>query len=159
MSSGVSFRDITGWLVCVVFGAAWIWLMPRFWRNERGVHSDTPHPYWPWGVRFWRAAVRTGPLAGTMFVAAAVLIPAVELVTDEVVRGIMMGVTAVVVVVIIVCGFTIILFNWPKRFVAPHHRHQRGLVAELVGKPSAPTPPPKILPAWQREGRRHAPSP
>lgn len=154
----MSFRDITGWLVCV-FGAAFsVWALPKLWRNEGGFHSDTPHPWWPWGIRLWRASVRAAPLGCTVFIVGAV-IPLTWLVTDELWNGVVTGILAMTGAAIFSLGLTIILFNRPKRIVAPHHRHQRGLIAELSGKRSSPTPPPKRLPAWQRERGRGAPAP
>ena len=94
-----------------------------------------------------------------MFIAGAGLMPLERLVTDELWHGVAVAVTVMVFVPIFFLFFSVILLNRPKRVVAPHHRHQHGLIAELLGKRSAPTPPPAVLPGWQREPRRRAPVP
>jgi len=57
----------------------------------------------------------------------------------------------IAVVANLVALVTIFLLNRPKFLVAPHHRHQKGLLLELLGRRSAPTPPPRRPPAWRSE--------
>jgi hypothetical protein len=145
----VSVEEIANSILFAVLAALGIWRLPRAWRNEIGLHSDTPHPWWLWGERLWRAVVRTAPVGAAMFVLAAPLYPLELLITQEILHGVIVTLIALGSLPIFVGGLTVILFNRPKRFVAPHHRHQRGLVAELLGRRSAPTPPPESVPSWQ----------
>jgi hypothetical protein len=128
--------------------ALFVWALPRVWRNERGLHTDTPPP----GTRtrpWWRALVRVQP-AGEM--AFLVGIPP-AFVLGFVAEGSTVGI--ICQGLLLLGGFvgfvlvpTVWFYNRPSFLVAPHHRNLPGLLAERRGEPVPRVPPPAKPPKW-----------
>jgi hypothetical protein len=130
---------------------AWVfclWLLPQWWRNVRGLHTDTPPP----GTRakpWWRAFVRVWPVGAMVFLLVIPPTFVLELVAEDspvgiVCRGLLLlgGLAAVTLVP------SVVLYNRPSFLVAPHHRKLPGLLAERRGEPPPPVPPPAKPPRW-----------
>jgi hypothetical protein len=148
----VGVGDVLLELFLVAITVTGVALLPRMWRNDAGFHSDQPHPVWPWGKRTWRAMTRCVPLCFPIFAIGAVWYP-IDLSIDQDGTAHEIGtyVFGIPIVANLVALVTVFLFNRPKFLVAPHHRHQKGLVLELFGRRSAPTPAPRRPPAWHSE--------
>jgi hypothetical protein len=120
--------SVWGWLVVVLFAAlAGLALrnIPGFWRGESR-YWDKPQPWWPWGETLWRGYVRFMP---TAVVNGVVLL--LVYVVFAVVRVNDLPLPFKVFVFLWVAEsfvtlFSIPLFNWPKAFVPPSLRHERG---------------------------------
>jgi hypothetical protein len=135
--------------LCVLF----VWMLPKAWRNERGLHTDTAPPSWPWGLAFWRALCRVWvPLAGSIVI---VIPPA--LVTEFVTEGPIFVICNVLFGMVAVLWFAVVpsvmLFNRPRFLVAPHHRALPGWIAERRGAPVPPVPEPEKPPRWHAAPR------
>jgi hypothetical protein len=148
----VSVGDVLLELFMVAMTVVGVLVVPRIWRNAGGFHSDQPHPAWPWGKRIWRAWIRCVPLCFPFFPIGAVWYP-IDLSIDQEGTAHEIGtyVFGIPIVANIVALVTVFLFNRPKFLVAPHHRHQKSLVLELLGRRSAPTPAPRRPPAWHSD--------
>jgi hypothetical protein len=124
------------------------WLLPRVWRNDRGLHTDTPPP----GTRakpWWRAFVRAQPVGAMVFMA---IIPPTFLL-EFVSEGSTVGIVCRALIGLAgLAAFTlvpaVVLYNRPSFLVAPHHRKLPGLLAERRGEPPPPVPPPAKPPRW-----------
>jgi hypothetical protein len=133
--------------------ALFAWALPRVWRNERGLHTDTPPP----GTRarpWWRAFVRTWPVGSTVFLLGIPPTFVLELVAEGSTAGIvcrsLIGLAGL-------AAFTLIPAVWfcnrPSFLVAPHHRALPGLLAERRGEPAPRIPPPAKPPRWHARRR------
>jgi hypothetical protein len=133
--------------------ACLLWILPQWWRNERGLHTDTPSPTWIWGLALWHAAVRLFMPLGMSF---AVAIPGTAitiLVTHgpmKLVGDILLGIGAFIWIFVIP---PVVLFNRPRFVLAPHHRALPGLLAEWRGAPVPPVPEPAKPPRWHAAAR------
>lgn len=115
------------------------------WRNEHPwLDPDLPRVWWYGGRPSWRGWVRTqSVVAPAVFVVAAPLfvvgstgVSGGAFETVEAVAGLLLC-------AIVVVGARVWLFNRPKWLVAPHLRHQPGMLAELGGERCQPTPTPQ----------------
>jgi hypothetical protein len=126
------------------------WGLPRVWRNERGLHTDTPPP--PTRARpWWHALVRVQPVASMVFLLG---IPP-TFVLEVVAEGSTLGVICRILIGLAgLAAFTLVpavwFYNEPSFLVAPHHRKLPGLLAERRGEPVPPVPPPAKPPKWHR---------
>lgn len=141
-------RDTIGLALAPVGFVALLWILPRWWRNERCLHTDTPPPSWPWSLAFWHALVRIWMPIGITFLIA--IPPAV--ITEFVVEGPVWVACNLVLVVggvmLIVVTPWVALFNRPRLVIAPHHRALPGWLAERRGAPVPPVPEPAKPPRW-----------
>jgi hypothetical protein len=124
------------------------WLLPQWWGNRRGLHTDTPPP----GLRDspgWRAFARAWGAGAMVFL---LIIPptfVLELVAEDstvgVICRVLIGLAGVAAVTLVPA---VVLYNRPSFLVAPHHRALPGLLAERRGEPAPPVPPPAKPPKW-----------
>ena len=130
---------------------AWLgfaWLLPQWWRNVRGLHTDTP----PHGIRAgpgWRAFVRAWPVGAMVFLLG---IPP-TFVLEFVAEGSAVGIVCRTLIGFAgLAAFTlvpaVVLSNRPSFLVAPHHRKLPGLLAERRGESAPRVPPPAKPPRW-----------
>jgi hypothetical protein len=130
---------------------AWLgfaWLLPQWWRNVRGLHTDTP----PHGIRAgpgWRAFVRAWPVGAMVFLLG---IPP-TFVLEFVAEGSAVGIVCRTLIGLAgLAAFTlvpaVVLSNRPSFLVAPHHRKLPGLLAERRGESAPRVPPPAKPPRW-----------
>jgi hypothetical protein len=121
--------------------------LPRIWRNEIGFDSDRPPVFWPLGAPTWRALVRTAPLGPPLFLG---VVPGYPLDNTGASGPVVDAVVAVSVIVgclvLAVLAPAVALFARPKRLIAPHLRHQCGLIAAWRGQRPRRTPPPDVQP-------------
>ena len=115
-------------LATVLAGPAWIflvWLLPRYWRNDRALHPDTPPPSWSASGESpgWRAVARAWPAAAGFLL---LLLPGFVLsqVAPEGSAASVVG--GAVTAVAFIGGFVVVpyvaLRNRPSFLVAPAHR-------------------------------------
>jgi hypothetical protein len=128
--------------------AFFAWMLPKLWRNVRGLHTDTPPP----GIRAtpgWRAFVRAQPVGGMVFIAVIPPTFVLEFVAETSVVGIIcQGLLLIAGVAAVTLIPGVVLYNEPKFLVAPHHRALPGLLAERRGEPAPRVPPPSKPPRW-----------
>jgi hypothetical protein len=148
MTVGVILFD----LFMVATMAAIVASSRRAWRNEHP-WLDTDLPVrWRGGLPSWRGWVRVQGIVGPAVVVIAVPLFVIQSTgvsggaweTVRAIAGLAIGVD-------LLLGARVWLFNRPKWLVAPHLRHQPGMLAELGGDRCAPSPTPK---PWPRRGRR-----
>jgi hypothetical protein len=145
-----ALRDTIGLAAGAIALPFLIWLVPQYWRNQRGLHPDTPPPGWPLSNRAWRAFARAWPLGAVSFIAAIPFVFVAKLAS----AGSTAAVSASVVVALIGIVFwglaipAVVLVNRPRFLVAPHHRALPGWLAERRGAPVPPTPEPAKPPKW-----------
>jgi hypothetical protein len=127
-------------------------LLPQWWRNDRGLHTDTPPP--DWGSRdspVWRAAARSWPVVAVTFLLLIPPIVVLEVIAaDSAVAQVLSPVSGALVVALLVTWVTVPLANRPRFLVAPHHRALPGLLAERRGVTAPPVAPPRHPPKWHR---------
>jgi hypothetical protein len=135
---------IFAWPLWVLFA----WALPRLWRNQRGLHTDTPPP----GTRakpWWRAFVRVQPVGSMVFLLGIPPTFVLELVAEGSTVGI---ICRILIGLAGLAAFTLVpavwFYNEPKFLVAPHHRGLPGYLAERRGEPVPPVPPPAKPPKW-----------
>jgi hypothetical protein len=144
-------------IVLLILGPAYfglfVWLLPQWWRNERGIHPQTPPPDWPWSGAFWRSLVR---LWGPVTYVCLVGIPA-TIVTIFVSEGLLSDITLAITGIV---GWTAIfvlpsvwLFNRPRFLLPPHLRALPGWLADRRGAPVPPVPEPAKPPRWHAAPR------
>jgi hypothetical protein len=124
-----------------------VWWSRKVWRNEAPAsHPDIPSVGWPWwrSDRAWRGWVRM-----QTFVVPLIVIPlALLFVVDSTgASGLAAGLIDALALLAMIVGAAaaplVVLFNRPKRLVAPHLRRQPGLIAELLGERPADVPAPR----------------
>jgi hypothetical protein len=145
----MSASDIVACAIGVVGAIGMLWLLPGWWRNERGLHVETPAPNWPWSPAAWRVLVRTWPaLALTWcFMVPTAIIGTLS--PDHGVAFVLVGVFGVApLLALMFCCITVALFNRPRFLVAQHVRDQPGLVQEWRGRRPTHVPPPGQPPPW-----------
>lgn len=99
----------------------------KVWRNEKTLFSPTPFVLWPWGKAMWRGVIRAYHLdVLTLAVTAVVYV----LGQDRQIANWVLDISLVVWLTMLAGIFSISLFNWPKKLVAPHLRSQPGAVKE-----------------------------
>jgi hypothetical protein len=151
----VSTGDIVPLTICVVLALACARVLPSVWRNERGLHMDTPAPWWPWGGPSWRTFVRIWPtFAVTLFVWLATVVATGIAPDGSAADTVATAVGGTASILMIVFWFTVALLNRPRLLVVPHLRDQPGLLDERRGRQPTPTPPPAEPPVWHRAGPR-----
>ena len=132
---------------------ATVWLMPKWWRNERGLHTDTPPPWWPWSRASWRALVRAWmPLAISALIGEAASV--VMMLAAE--GPLWVGANVLAVTGVLIWAFVIpavVLFNRPRCLLAPHHRALPGWLSERRGTAVPPVPEPAKPPRWHTAAR------
>ena len=135
---------IFAWPLWILFA----WALPRTWRNERGLHTETPPPGTsarPW----WRAFVRVQPVGEWAFL---VIIPPVFVLGFAAEDSVVGIICRALLLIGGIAGFTLVatvwFYNRPSIAVAPHHRELPGLLAERRGAPVPPVPPPSKPPKW-----------
>jgi hypothetical protein len=130
-----------------------VWALPRWWRNERGLHTDTPPPSWIWSLAFWRALCRVW---GALAIIFLIGIP-VTIVTFFVSHGLVFDITSVIGAFVGIASVfvvpSIMLLNRPRFLLAPHHRALPGWIAERRGAPVPPVPEPEKPPRWHVASR------
>lgn len=141
-------RDTLAMIFAWPLWGLFAWLLPQWWRNKRGLHTDTPPP----GLHEspgWRAFARAWPVGAMVFL---LIIPptfVLELVEEGSAVGI---VCRGLILVAGLAAFTlvpaVVLYNQPSFLVAPHHRKLPGLLAERRGEPAPRVPPPAKPPKW-----------
>lgn len=141
-------RDTLAMIFAWPLWAFFAWLLPQWWRNVRGLHTDTP----PSGLRGgagWRAFVRAWPVGTLAFMAIIPPTFVLELVGEDGTAG------TICRALILIAGLaaltlvpSVVLANRPSFLVAPHHRALPGLLAERRGEPAPPVPPPAKPPRW-----------
>ena len=144
----MTIRDTIALALAPFFFAGFAWIVPKWWRNERGLHTDTPPPSWPWSLAFWHALCRVWmPIAITFLIGVP---PAV--VTEFVTAGPVFAACNVLLAVgavMMALGWpAVLLFNRPRFLLAPHHRALPGWLAERRGAPVPPVPEPGKPPPW-----------
>jgi hypothetical protein len=132
-------------VICFAACALFIPVGPRIWRNEWGYAWDPAS-----GGALWRGFVRSTMISGP-FLGLTGVLNVIYALSDRRTTA-MFTVVAMLWMALLVCAVTIVLFNRPKRLVAPHLRHQPGAVGEWLGRKVQPTPPPRHRPL--RPGRR-----
>ena len=140
----MSGLEIVAVIFCLAGFGLWVLVSPRIWRNEwKWAWSPDQVPAgWPYGGPSWRAFARLTPLGG---VALGVL-PLTFLVSRfdagwaKLASDVLIGASMLLFLLIV----TVSLFNRPKFAVAPHLRHQPGLLDEWRGTPPPPTQPPRV---------------
>ena len=147
MSIGVILFDA----LMLVTMAAVIASSRRAWRNEHPWFDTDCRVRWSGGYPSWRGWVRVqGVIAPTVFAGGAVIF----VVQSTGVHGgaweAARAIAGLVLFVVLGAGAGVWLFNRPKWLVAPHLRHQPGMVAELLGERCKPTPTPR--PRRRRRG-------
>jgi hypothetical protein len=137
MTVGVVLFD----LFMLVTMAAIVASSRRAWRNEHP-WFDTDLPVrWRGGLPSWRGWVRVQGVVAPAVVVIGVLLFVIQ--STGVHGGVWEAVRAIAglgICALLVVGARIWLFNRPKRLVAPHLRHQPGMLAELGGERCQPTP-------------------
>ena len=142
-------RDTLGVAFSVVVWPFLLYAFPRYWRNARGLHADTPPPGWPLTLATWRAFARVWPVIALSFIVAIPFVFVAQFTKDgSVPFAIAMVVLACVALVWFIAVPAVILFNRPRFLVAPHHRSLPGWLAERRGAPVPPTPEPTKPPRW-----------
>jgi hypothetical protein len=144
----MELRDTLALIFAWPMWALFLWALPRVWRNERGLHTETPPP----GTRarpWWRAFVRVQPVGELAFLLGIPPVFVLEFVSEGSTVGIvcrsLIGLATVVGFVLVP---TVWFYNRPSGLVAPHHRALPGLLAERRGAPVPPVPPPAKPPKW-----------
>lgn len=117
----------------------------RSWTNTgNALHADSPRPIWAGNLASWRAHVRwtafCGPLALVLATAAAMI--AGTGASGDAYNLVMLALLLPVLLLVFVATPAIVWLNRPKWLVPPHLRHQPGRIAEVLGDPVRPTPPP-----------------
>jgi hypothetical protein len=127
-----------------------MFLMPRrvfaLWRGTRAMPQSPPLG-WPGGRASWQGWVRATPVMGSicglgMLIAAwcfllLTSIHNVPLIGDpawrtRLIAGVLTGVALVLIGIVL--GFSVILFNRPRFLVAPSLRNERGALVEQLGR-------------------------
>jgi len=141
-------RDI----VAMIFAwPAWVfllWGLPQYWRNARGLHTETPPP----GTRarpWWRALARVWPVGAMVFLLGIPPTFMLEFVAEDSALGI---ICRILIGLAGLAAFTLVpsvwFYNRPSFVVAPHHRALPGLLAERRGEPVPWVAPPAKPPKW-----------
>ena len=141
-------RDVIALTLAPFMFAGVVWILPQWWRNERGLHTDTPPPSWVWSMAIWRALCRVWmPIAISILI---VIPPAVatEFVSEGPVFVLCDVLFGVVALLWFVAVPSVLLFNRPRFLLAPHHRPLPGWLAERRGAPVPPVPEPVKPPPW-----------
>jgi hypothetical protein len=135
---------IFAWPLWVLFA----WALPQVWRNQRGLHTDTPPP----GTRarpWWRAFVRVQPVGEMVFLLGIPPTFVLQLVAEGSTVGI---ICRTLIGLAGLAAFTLVpavwFYNRPSFLVAPHHRKLPGYLAERRGEPVPRVPPPAKPPKW-----------
>jgi hypothetical protein len=141
-------RDTLAMIFAWPLWAFFAWLLPQWWRNVRGLHTDTP----PQGLRAgpgWHAFVRTWPVGTMVFLAIIPPTFALEFVAEGSTLG---TICRVLIGLSGLAAFTLVPAVWfsnrPSFLVAPHHRALPGYTAERRGEPVPRVPPPVKPPKW-----------
>ena len=123
-----------------MIGACVAWIRQSWSNTGNALHTDSPRLIWAGNLASWRAHVRwtafCGPLA---LILATVAIMLVAVGADVALAAPLL---LAVLLLVIVATPAIIWLNRPKWLVPPHLRHQPGRIAEALGDPVRPTPPP-----------------
>ncbi len=130
--------------------------LPAIWRNEHGWDPDYPPPGWLYDRALWRALVRTNPVSVGLLVLCVPVYVLSEAGTTSLVGVVVLYALGLAGAACAGLAVSVAVANRPKWLVAPHLRHQPGLIAEWRGAPCAETPPPKNAPRWQTRSRRRA---
>lgn len=129
-------------LFVIAVSAGWI---RRSWSNTgNALHADSPRMMWSGNPASWRAHVRwtafCGPLA--LILATVAVMIAGTGASGDAYNLVLLALLVPVVLLVFVASPLISLLNRPKWLVPPHLRHQPGRIAEALGEPVRPTPPP-----------------
>jgi hypothetical protein len=116
----------------------------RAWRNEQPwLDPDAPRA-WTGGLPSWRGWVRVqAVIVPTVFVIAAPLFVIQSTGVGGGAWDTVRAVAGLVICGVLLAGARVWLFNRPRWLVAPHLRHQPGMIAESLGERCAPTPLPR----------------
>ena len=106
-----------------------VWLSIRHWRGETHI-SDRAPPWWVWGDDLWRGARRAVPVfAAAVVLSEAAFIAALLFeIRENRVLGYSLVAAASAWLLTFLTGWSIILFNVPKRLVPPGFREERGMI-------------------------------
>jgi hypothetical protein len=128
----VSTRDLVMSAISVVFVAGLLIRLPALWRGSAPGLGDEPPSFWPFSRGAWLGLGRIYPVGvafAVALIAAAILTAANPSFGDPVVVLALAALYALMGVLLVLMG-RIILYNEPKIFVAPHQRHQLGLLED-----------------------------
>lgn len=141
-------RDTLAMIFAWPAWAFFAWLLPQWWSNRRGLHTDTPPP----GLRAgpgWHAFVRAWPVGAMVFIVGIPPTFVLEFVSEGSTVGIicrtLIGLAGLAAFTLVP---SVVLSNRPSFLVAPHHRALPGLLAERRGQPAPRVPPPAKPPRW-----------
>jgi hypothetical protein len=149
----LTLEDLIALAIAPFFYVAIVWILPKWWRNERGLHTETPPPSWPWSLAFWHALCRVWtPLAFTFLIGIP---PAI--LTEFVTEGPLFAACNILLalagaMLVVVCP-VVMLYNRPAFLLAPHHRALPGWLAERRGAPVPHVPEPIKPPRWHFAAR------
>lgn len=121
-------------LICVALLPAWAVIVGPVWHDRRPDLRSEPPGLWPFGGPLWRAGIRLIPVGGPAIFVALPVAVLQKSQADGLVADAALGMFGFLAVVALLLLISIILFNSPKRLVAPHLRSQPGLLEERFGK-------------------------
>lgn len=123
------------WIIAGVIVATSLYALRGFWSEWRGKSATDPYraaDWWPFGLVWWRALVRSGP-AGTIegpLVAAGYVVSGSD---NSSAQQAIEVLVAVLVALALLLTAAVALYNRPKFLVPPHLRKLPGAVDELKG--------------------------
>jgi hypothetical protein len=103
----------------------------KYWRGEAGDPDDEPPSTWPFSREHWQGVVRSYVAAGPFAIVslgAGALGWAFPVLDASAAGGLLLGVSAGALGVILLLYVGVILFNRPKTLVPPHLRSAPGLL-------------------------------
>ncbi len=151
----MSVKDTITVIGLLLMGARGIWILPQIWRNERGLDPNVEPLIWPLGLAWWQGSVRVLPV---FFPSLLIIAPDHVLETLRLAGPVWIALRVVldVGVLLIACLWVgILFFNRPKWAVAPHLRHQPGMLAQWAGRRPESTATPAHEAPWQQRNRRY----
>lgn len=126
----MSTQDLVMSILGVLFCGGLVIRLPAIWTGSAPGLGEEPYSFWPFSRAAWLAVGRVYPL-GVAFalplVVAGILIAVDPAFDDPLVLAALVplyGIMGIALVLIV----RVILYNEPKRLVAPHQRDQLGLL-------------------------------
>jgi hypothetical protein len=130
--------DLSAWIVVLMCAAAlvaWAMNIGKVW-NERRADSRFAEPpdTWLYGRALWRGTYRLIPLLGPIFLLGLVLFVLERSDANGPFADALYTALGPLALVMFVLLFSIVLFNSPKRLVAPHLRSEPGVLKEWFSR-------------------------